>query len=127
MDEVGPGTRYLVVYPPRARDLARAAGGRGLEREERDDVPRVRVEDLLVRRVGRAADDAALARPGQVLDVRQDHVGLLAVELVVLPRSLRRHVRRDAGVYNDVLLARVVVYSQPAQHEETVAVVQLCR
>lgn len=126
MNEIGPRARYLVVHPPGARDLTRAAGGRGLEREERDDVPRVRVEDLLVRRVGRAADDAALARPGQVLDVRQDHVGLLAVELVVLPCPLRRHVRRDAGVYDDVLLARVVVHAQPAQHEEAVAAVQLC-
>ena len=84
------------------------------------------MEDLLVRRVGRAADHPTsghLFAP-EVLDVGED-VGGLTVELVVLPSVLRRDMRRDARVGDGVLLTCVVVNPHSPEHEEAVACVQL--
>ena len=85
------------------------------------------MEHLLICRVRRATDGAVVLRPGQVLDVAEDHVCRLAVILVVLPAALCRHVGGDAGVDGYVLLARVLVYAQAAQHEKAVAFVQFLR
>lgn len=85
------------------------------------------MEDLLVGSVRGAADDTVVLRPGQVFDVAQNHVRFLAVELVVLPPALGSDVRGDARVDDDVLFAGVLVHSQTADHEESVAVVQLRR
>ena len=81
------------------------------------------MEHLFVCRIGRAADQFIIVGPRQVLDVRQSDIGLLALELVVLPSTHGRDMRRDAGIYDDVLLACMIVYVQPAQHEEAVAAV----
>lgn len=127
MNQIRPRARNLVVNAPRARQLARTPGRRRLEREQRDDVARVRVEDLLVCRVGRAADGAPrgdLVAP-EVFDVGKHDVGGLAVELVILAAALCGNMRRDASVNDGVLLARVVVDAQAPDHEEAVARVQL--
>jgi hypothetical protein len=129
VNQIRPRLRNLIVHTPRAGQLARAALGGRLQREQGHDVAAVRVEDLLVRGVGGTADDAAAgaAVVAQVLDVAEDDVAGLAVELVVLAGQLRRDVRRDPGVYGDVVRARVIVDAQAAEDEEPVAVVQLVR
>lgn len=84
------------------------------------------MKDLLVRRVGGAPNRTIqLAAAAEVLDVGQHHVGELAIVLVVLAAQLGRNVRGHAGVDDEVLLARVLVWSQAADDEETVALVQL--
>ena len=60
----------LIIHSPRTSQFARAALRRRLQREQRDNVTRIRVEDLLIGRVGRAADHTCVfRRPAQVLDV----------------------------------------------------------
>lgn len=63
MYKIRPRSRYFIVHPPRARQLARAPRRRRLQRKQRHDVPRIRVEHLLVGRVCRAADVARARRP----------------------------------------------------------------
>lgn len=125
MDEVRASLCELVVHAPRTRQLARAALGRLLERKQRHHVARVSVEDLLVRRVCRTTDGTAVARPAEVLDVREHYVSWPALELAVLTAALRRHVRREPCIDGDVFLTRVLVYGHASNDKEAVAVVQL--
>jgi hypothetical protein len=112
---------------PATREIALPALSRLPERKQGNDIPRIRVKDLLLRRVRRRADAPRVDLGGQVLDVREDDVGGLAIVLRVLARAERRDVRGQTGVDDDVLLARVLVHGDAADDLEAVAVVDVAR
>lgn len=126
-DQVWPRLGQLVVDGPAARQVALAALGRGLQREQRDDVARVRVEDLLLRRVRGGADAVRVELLGQVLDVGEGDVGRSALVGAVLAAADRGHVGGEADVDDDVLLARVAVDGDAPDDLEAVAAVELAR
>lgn len=83
------------------------------------------MEDLLVRSVRRAPDNALTSRRrGQVLDMGQDYVGRFPIYLGVLPAAHWGNVRGDAGVDRDVVLTGVGLYAEAADDKEAVARVQ---
>ena len=125
VDQIRPRRRQLIIHSPAAGQLALPALRGRAERKQRDDIPRVGVEHLLIGRVGRGAD--ALPVPlvaAEVLDVVQHDVGRLAVELVVLAPAQRRDVRRDAGVDDEVFFPGVLVDGEAAEDLEAVAEVE---
>lgn len=128
VNEIWPLGRKLIVDPPSRGQLARTTLDGRLKREQTHDVARIRVEDLLVSCVCRRTDLAGhFLQVAEVLDVRQDHVRGTAVERapVVLTTTLRGDVCRQAGVDDNVLLARVLVDAHAADDEEAVSEVQL--
>lgn len=131
MNQIRPLGRQLIIHPPRRRQLTRPALKRRLERKQTHNIPRISVKDLLVRRV-RGGPNLTVERRqmAQVLDVCQDDIGrCLAGGIrgiaVVLSTALRGNVRREAGVDDDVFLARVVVDAETAEDKEAVAEVKL--
>lgn len=85
------------------------------------------MEDLLVRSIGWSADATALLCAREVLDVVQYHICRLPVPLVVLTASDGCDVRRDTGVYDDVLFSGMVCDWQTSQNLEAVTEVQFPR
>lgn len=124
VNQVRPGASNLIVHLPGTRQLASTSRLSCLEGEQRDNVPRVSVEDLFISRVGRAADDTLWIRMAEVLHMREHHVCELPVVLVILAPSLGSHVGGDTTVDDNVLLSGVLLYFDAANHEESVPTVQ---
>ena len=78
------------------------------------------MEDLPLRGVGRRSNFAGIEVGGQILDVGQNNVCRLVVVSVVLPATNRGDVRRDAGVDDHVLLARVSCHWHSSDNLESV-------
>lgn len=110
---------------PAARQIALASLRRRLERKQRDNIARIGMKHLLLRRVCRRSDLVRVDCRRQVLDVREHHVGGLAVKGAVLAAAGRRDVRGEAGVDDDVFLARVPLDGDAANDFEAVTVVDL--
>lgn len=128
MNQVGSFGGEFVVHSPGGSELAGAALGRRLKREQAHDVSGVRVKYLLVGRVRRGADVSLhLRQVAEVLDVSKDHVGRGSVKrtLVVLAATPGSYVCRQTGVDDDVFLACVLADADAADHEEPVAKVKL--
>lgn len=109
---------------PAAREVALASLGSFPEGKESDDIARIRVKDLLLRRVRRSADFVGVDLFAEVLDVSQHDVGGLSLPLVVLSAPSRSNVGGHAGVDDDVLFSSVVVYGDAANYLETVSVME---
>jgi len=85
------------------------------------------MEDLLVVRVGRCSDRSFLGGVAKVLDVREYQGGAVCVALVLLSTSNISYVRTDSGVDDDVLFARVGIYTQATQNKKATTEVELLR
>lgn len=85
------------------------------------------MEDLLLRRVRGGADTVRVKLFGQVFDVGESDVGRPALVGAVLAATDRGHVRGEADVDDDILLARVAVDGDAPDDLEAVAAVELAR
>lgn len=95
----------------------------GLKRKQRDYIPRVGMEHLLIRCISGTSDNAVVNRAAEVFDVGEHHVCRGAVVFVVLPASLSGYVGGYTGVNDDVFFSRVFVDLEAAEDEESVSAV----
>src|SRR5262249_59453087 len=106
----GSPAKHLIVERDRADDAAQAPGLCGLEAQQPDDIDRVGMEGLLVRRLvdarGRIVDAAA-----EVLHVTED------MALAVLRHRLAE-IRADAEVGRGRLLDRIALDRNAAEDDE---------
>lgn len=116
-----------IVNVPAAGKITLATFGRRAEAEKRNNVSSIRVEDLLIGRVGRCSDFFGFHGVCDVFDVR-DHRRLSVLQSrVLLATTDIPDVRRHASIDDDVIFSRVVIDAQSPEDKEASAVMDLLR
>lgn len=126
LNQIRPRLRQLIIHPPATGQLTLSAFRRGAEREQRNDIALIGMENLLISRVRRGANALFITtRCAEILDVVHDDVSRLALELDILSPSYWSDMRREAGVDDDVFFPGVLVDGEAAEDSESVAVVEV--
>lgn len=122
-NEIRTGSGQLIVYRPAAREFTLAPFRRSLQAMQCNDIPNIRVEDLLVSCIRRSTDFAGIHNSAQIFDMCEYDIRWLALELVILASPDRCDVGRNAGVDDDVVFSGVLSHGQAAEDFEASAVV----
>lgn len=117
----------LVVNMPAAGKLALTTSGCDIKREERHDVARISVENLLVGGICRRAYTMSICSVAKILDMVQYHICRFAFIFVILATSIRRNMGRDTGIDDNIFLSAMLAHWQAPKYSETMTVMQLTR
>lgn len=116
-----------IVNVPAAGKITLAPFGRRAEAKKRNNVSSIRVEDLLIGRVGRCSNLFGFHGVCDVFDVR-DHRRLSVLQSrVLLATTDISDVRRHASIDDDVILSGVIINTQSPEDKEASAVMDLLR
>lgn len=126
-NQVRPRRCQLVVHLPAAGEVALPALRCLSKSEQRNNIPDVGVEDLLLCGVCRGTDLSRVNAGCEIFDMGEHHIGWLTIMLMVLAGADWGDVGGDAGIYDDVLFAGVEMDRYTLDYLEAMAVVDLVR